>query len=281
VQRRIIEGQGGAEYDFTHDRLREVTYAELSPVRRRFLHRRIAYALEELQSGDAESVHAQLAAHLEAGGAAAQAVDHYAKAAAVARHRYADEEAAGHLRHAIALCTTFPENAERDRRELELLVTLGPVLVTTQGYSRPEVGALYERALVLARRLDRHSHLIPVLSGAWVFHVVRGQLEISRELAQQCLDLANQQGLLELSVMGELMLGGVNFHQGRLRASQSHLERTMAANVGRVAPCVGALRRTRCGRLQPVVPIASRLAAGRRGAGATQERGSARRGQPR
>jgi len=78
-QRRIIEGQGGAEYDFTHDRLREVTYAELSPVRRRFLHRRIALALEGLHSGDAEAVHGQLAAHLEAGGAAAQAIDHYAK----------------------------------------------------------------------------------------------------------------------------------------------------------------------------------------------------------
>ena len=53
-QRRIIEGQGEehgvAQYDFTHDRLREVAYAELSPVRRRFLHRRIARALEELHA---------------------------------------------------------------------------------------------------------------------------------------------------------------------------------------------------------------------------------------
>ena len=51
-QRRIIEGQGEAhgvaQYDFTHDRLREVAYAELSPVRRRFLHRRMARALEEV-----------------------------------------------------------------------------------------------------------------------------------------------------------------------------------------------------------------------------------------
>jgi len=35
-QRRIIEGHGVAEYDFTHDRLREVAYGELSLVRRRF-----------------------------------------------------------------------------------------------------------------------------------------------------------------------------------------------------------------------------------------------------
>ncbi|MCU1260978.1 MAG: repeat:Bacterial transcriptional activator domain:Tetratricopeptide 4, partial [Bryobacterales bacterium] len=51
-QRRIVEAKVSAsQYDFTHDRLREVAYAELSPVRRRFLHRRIARALEELHSG--------------------------------------------------------------------------------------------------------------------------------------------------------------------------------------------------------------------------------------
>ena len=62
-QRRIIEGQGEEQYDFTHDRLREVAYAELSPVRRRFLHHRIARALEELHEADPESISGQLAAH--------------------------------------------------------------------------------------------------------------------------------------------------------------------------------------------------------------------------
>ena len=47
-QRRIIDGQGAGAYDFTHDLLREVAYSELSPIRRRSLHRRVAVALEEL-----------------------------------------------------------------------------------------------------------------------------------------------------------------------------------------------------------------------------------------
>ena len=63
-----------AAYDFTHDRLREVTYAELSPVRRRFLHRRIARALEELHAATLESVSGQLAAHYEAAGMAEPAI---------------------------------------------------------------------------------------------------------------------------------------------------------------------------------------------------------------
>ena len=166
------------------------------------------------------------------------AIQHYVAAAAEARHRYADAEAADLLRRALALCRDFPETARRDHRELELLVTLGPVLVTTQGYSTPEVGELYERALLLSRRLGEKEHVFPVLSGAWVFHVVRGQLEVSRELAQQCQDLATNEGEPTLSVMGHFVLGSCNFHLGRLEGSKTHLEQALAAFSGSSHPAL-------------------------------------------
>ena len=119
-----------------------------------------------------------------------------------------------------------------------MLVTLGPVLVTTQGYSTPEVGELYERALLLSRRLGENEHVFPVLSGAWVFHAVRGQLEVSRELAQQCLDLANHEGVPTLSVMGHFLLGSCNFHLGRLEGSKTHLDQALAAFSGGSHPAL-------------------------------------------
>ena len=45
-QRRIVREYGTTSYDFTHDRLREVAYAEISAPQRRRLHLRIAQALE-------------------------------------------------------------------------------------------------------------------------------------------------------------------------------------------------------------------------------------------
>ena len=51
--KRIIRERGMNGYDFTHDKLREVAYAELSVPQRRLLHRRIAQALEIIDADDA------------------------------------------------------------------------------------------------------------------------------------------------------------------------------------------------------------------------------------
>ncbi len=230
-QRRIVEGNGAAEYDFTHDRLREVAYDELTPVRRRYLHRRVARALEELNAAEIDSISAQLAAHYEAAGMAEAAIQHYRAAAAVAQQRFADTEAAGLLRRALALCTEFPESPRRDQRELELLLLLGPVLVTTQGYTVPEVGETYARALELSRRLGDRKPLFSILSGAWVFHVVCGNLETSRQLAKQFFDLANEDGAAPLLMAGNFLTGCSLYHLGQIEASEKHMVQALTYGV--------------------------------------------------
>jgi len=227
-QRRIIESEG-EEYDFTHDRLREVAYAELTPVRRRFLHRRIARAVEELHADDLESVHSQLAAHYEAAGMAEKAIEHYRAAAAVAQQRFADTEAEAMLRRALGICRDFPPAAKRDQAELELLLTLGTALFTTHGYANAEVGETYTRALELSARLGEKTHRFNAICGSWVFHVVRGQLETSLCLARQVLDLGDGP---ELVVAGNFMLGSSTFQMGRFAESAGHLAQSMAAYGG-------------------------------------------------
>ena len=80
--------------------------------------------------------------------------------------------------------------------------------------------------------------MFAVLSGAWVFHVVRGQLEISRELAQECLDLANEAMAPGLSVMGHFIFGSCNFHLGRMEGSKKHLDQALMAYSGGSHPAV-------------------------------------------
>jgi len=223
-----VEARGSAEYDFTHDRLREVAYAELSVVRRRFLHRRVARAMEEVYAGDLESRSGQLAAHFEAAGMVEEAIQHYREAADFDRQRYADSDAAALLRGALRLNRELPESTQRRHQELELLVTLGPVLVTTLGYAMPEVGQTYERALELSRQLADDRHMPLILSGAWVFHVVRGELEESRRLGQELLDSAKGHDVPALSRAGHFVVGSSMFHLGRLAESLQHMEEALA-----------------------------------------------------
>ena len=230
-QRRIIESRGVSEYDFTHDRLREVTCADLTLVRRRYLHRRVARALAEVYEADIDNWNGQIAAHFEEAGMAEEAMEHYRRAAAYARQRYADTEAAELLRRALALCRAFPESDRRLKQELDLLVALGPSLVTTEGYSAAEVGQTYERALVLSRRLGDHNIFV-ILSGAWVFHVVRGDLVQAREFSLEFLKAAERETTAELLQAGNFILGSCLFHLGQLEASLDHMTLAVRAHSG-------------------------------------------------
>jgi DNA-binding SARP family transcriptional activator/predicted ATPase len=223
-RRHIIDGQGSGSYDYTHGLLRDVAYSELSPIRRRTLHRRVARALEELYPPDFESLSGWLAAHYDAGGMAQEAIRSYQAAAAVAKQRFSDAEAAGYIRRALVLCRDYPESAKRDRDELELLVTLGPSLVMTDGYSMPEVGETYARGLLLSRRSGDQKHLFPLLYGAWLFHIVRGQLEESRQLAQDAVDGARHEGASGQENASHFLLGTSLFHLGRLQESWEQIE---------------------------------------------------------
>jgi DNA-binding SARP family transcriptional activator/predicted ATPase len=230
-QRRIIETRGATEYDFTHDRLREVACSELSLVRQRYLHRRVARSLAELHASDIESWNGQIASHFEQAGMAEEAIAYYQRAAAYARQRYADTEAAELLRRALTLCREFSESDRRLKQELDLLVTLGPALVTTEGYSAPEVGRTYQRALDLSRRLgDRN--IFVTLTGAWVFHVVRGDLEQARHFSLEFVNLSEREPTRGLVTAGNFILGSCLFHLGQLEASLHHMHAAISAHSG-------------------------------------------------
>jgi DNA-binding SARP family transcriptional activator/predicted ATPase len=237
-RRRIVESRGVSEYDFTHDRLREVAYGELSLVRRRYWHRRVARALSEVYAADIENWNGQIASHFERAGMAGEAIEHYRRAGAYARQHYADAEAAGLLKRALALCRGFPETPRMLNQELDLLLTLGPVLVTTEGYSAPEVGATYERALDLSRRLDNRNIFV-ILSGICVFHLVRGDLEKARQFSLEFLSLAEREPTPELMLEGNFIRGGSLFHSGQLKAALEHMTAAVRMHSGVAASVLG------------------------------------------
>ena len=103
-------------YDYTHDLLREVAYSELSPVRRRSLHRRVARALGRTLCAGSRGSSGWLAAHYEAGGYGGTGHSLLPEPRPWRKQRFADAEAADQIRRALRLCRDFPETAKRDKR---------------------------------------------------------------------------------------------------------------------------------------------------------------------
>jgi len=228
-QRRIIRLEGDDSYDFTHDKLREVAYAELSPARRQLYHRRIAESIATLSKMDMDAVSAELALHYEHASQPTLAIPLYSQAASVSQRRYAESEAIGYLTRALRLTELTPQGAERDQCELDLLVSLGASLSATQGYAAPEVGRVYSRARMLCESMGKNDrdHYFPVLWGSWVFHQVRGDLQVAREMASRLLQIAQNQDDRVTVAGAHFAMGCSLFHLGEMKHARDHFQQAM------------------------------------------------------
>ena len=114
-RRGLIREQGlgryGAGYDFSHDKIRQVAYLDVTPARRRRLHRLVAAALEQANADAPGPFSAQIAAHHEHAGALEQAVTWYGRAAEAAQVLHADDVAVRPLERALELLVTLPGSA--------------------------------------------------------------------------------------------------------------------------------------------------------------------------
>jgi predicted ATPase/DNA-binding SARP family transcriptional activator len=111
LARRLIREQEGDSFDFTHPQLRGIVYAEVSQIRRRLLHRRLADALATAarRSGiGTAGVAATLSYHYELGGAPEQAAQWAVTAGEHARQVYANCEAITYFVKALALGARDP-----------------------------------------------------------------------------------------------------------------------------------------------------------------------------
>ena len=127
-RKRIIREQGEDAYDFSHDKLREAAYAGLSRTRRRWLHGRVAQALEQVHAADPERAAGVIAGHFEAAGQSAQAIAYYDRAAALARRIYAHADALAALERAIGLLAALPDGAARGKLTAHLQEERGDLL---------------------------------------------------------------------------------------------------------------------------------------------------------
>jgi predicted ATPase len=183
-----------ATYVFKHALIQDTAYQSLLKSTRQQYHQRIAQVLEGQFPETAATQPELLAHHYTEAGLISQAIPYWQRAGERAIQRSAHVEAIGHLTRALELLQTLPETPARVQQELPLQHTLGVPLLSTKGWTAPEVERAYARAYALCQQMGDTREIFPVLFGLWGYYEVLGNLRTARELAEQLLTLAQHHG---------------------------------------------------------------------------------------
>jgi predicted ATPase/class 3 adenylate cyclase len=215
-------------YIFKHALTQDATYQSLLKSTRQKYHRKIAEVLEKNFPTTVETQPELLAYHYTEAGLNEQAVGYWHQAGKLATHRSAHFEAINHLNKGLEVLMTLPDTLERARQELDVQITLGPVLMGVKTQTSPDTERAYARARELCQQVGETTQLFPVLHGLFRFHMVRSELHKARELAEQLFSLAQRVQDPALLLEGHRVLGLTLFWLGEFAPARAHLEQGMA-----------------------------------------------------
>jgi DNA-binding SARP family transcriptional activator len=216
-RRGIVRAHGPNAYDFSHGRIRDAAYAELSPPRRRAAHLAIARALEGTGAEPAT-----LALHYERAGATADAVRWYERAAEDAQWLHAHDEAIDSLERALALCRDLPPGRETAALELRLLTALLAPLAARRGYGADRA-RLHARAVALTEQLGTEPEP-PLVWSLAMECLVRGEWEPARRFGERLRARAERDDDQVLWVESGYILGIGAYWAGRLQLARERFE---------------------------------------------------------
>ncbi len=225
----LPDGTVSGRYGFRHALYQSVLYHRLPAARRTRLHRAIGEWTEAAHGDKAVELAAVLAVHFERGGDVRRAVRYHRHAGENAVRRSAHHEAISHFTRGLELLETWPRTPERAREELRLHITIATLLMSTQPDSTSGMGDAEARARELSERLGDPAERFAALRVSSALELLRGNLRLAREYAEQYVALA--QGLEDPRPLVEARyaLGAVMFYQGELHAARAQLEEGGAA----------------------------------------------------
>jgi tetratricopeptide (TPR) repeat protein len=253
--RGLVHEVAGDVYDFGHGLVRDLVYDQTSLARRRLLHRRVGEALAAAARGrrPQEPPAASIARHLELGGATAEAADWHQLAGDQARAVFANREALGHYRAAVALGHPDPAGLHAAVGDLETL--LGNYDAALAAYTEAAGAATDGERWVVEQKLgavclrrgdwdaaERHLTAAVAALGSAGAEARRAGLAADRslaahrqgrhdaadQLANDALELAAEAGDADALARAHGMLGMLSAARGDHGTARRHLEQSLA-----------------------------------------------------
>jgi class 3 adenylate cyclase/tetratricopeptide (TPR) repeat protein len=213
-----------ADYVFKHALVQDAAYSTLLRTRRQELHARIAAVLEVGHSIAPE----MLAHHFGEAGEAEKAAHHWLEAGRRALRRSGNTEAITHLTKGLGALTGLPKSEEADRSELEIQLSLGPVLSATRGWSAPEAERAYRRAEVLARGLGADRERFDAVWGLWMIHNTGNAPDVAHGITGELFQIADRLNDPALRMEAHHAAWACDYTLGDHAATIEHMRRGLA-----------------------------------------------------
>jgi tetratricopeptide (TPR) repeat protein len=217
-----------AVYTFKHALVQDAAYDSLLRRRRQELHGRIAMVIEERWPQIEATEPELLAHHYTEAKLLPKAILLWRKAGSLALRRMALAEAIAQLNKGLGLVAALPASAERDGREVDLRILLGPAWMALKGWAAQEVWDSLNPALGLAHSLRRGDALVPILRGLFSNVMNRGRVAESLGWVMQLMSAAETYDDPGLLIVGHYAAVAAYFWLGDLIKTREHAEGMLA-----------------------------------------------------
>ena len=220
-----------ARYRFRHILFQQYLYANLDVIERTRLHEQVACTLEELYQHAPEELSAisgHLAWHFEQADCIDKALPYRLQASERAISVSAHHEALDHFENGLALLLRLPQSTRRARSELDVQMGLATTLGSLRGHAHPDFGRAYARTLELWQHAESPPDIVPFLWGLWRYHFVRGEVQISKALAEQLLVQVEQAQQPLYRMEAHEAMGVTRYALGEFAQARAELEEGLA-----------------------------------------------------
>jgi class 3 adenylate cyclase/predicted ATPase len=215
-------------YSFKHALVQETAYSSMLRSERQPLHLRIAETLASRFVDVAEGAPEVVAYHYTQAREMAPAINYWLKAGRQAGKRSAFMEAVTHFQTALKLLEELPQDRTRLEIELQLQQSLANASIAAKGFGAAETIVAFNRALELCKELGSVPQIFAVLNGLVGAHLMGGEIQKARAVAQDLLTLARERRDATGLLMGHRVLGMSLFMLGELAQSKRELQDAMA-----------------------------------------------------
>jgi DNA-binding SARP family transcriptional activator/Tfp pilus assembly protein PilF/DNA polymerase III delta prime subunit len=224
------------DLSFTHDKIREVLYQRLNPLRRRTMHRQVAQALEQHKATSLETYHSLLAYHYQMAEDYQRAIEYFLSAARQASHVYAFAYSADCIEKALELLIGDEDRQQR----AELLHHLSEETYLYNGHPDKAIeagmasGALWHELGNVEKEAE--THLDVAFAQHWQGREVEAIKSVQHALA--CLKEKPEEVRLHARAAAQWGMAAVNIGDTRTAFEQLRLAEQLHARIGSNDPFI-------------------------------------------